>query len=501
MRRRLLALVALVVLPLLAAPAVQAGQKPARVLFDHWDVAFLQAGRAGYVHTYLEEFENETAKVLRGTVELRLAVKRFNEVTQVGMDTGTFESPDGRVLGVFMRQMLGKNKQLEITGLVKGDMLHLVLDQNKPLKPAPWNDQVLGVSAQQRLYEKKSVKPGDEFEYLAFEPSINLVLKHRVKALDYEAVELLGGKRQRLLKVRVQPEKVQNVQLPAQTLWLNEAGTPLRSEAEIPVFGKLTLFRASKEQALAPTTPAKFTDVGFNQLVKLSRPIVKAYDRPELTYRITIRDEEDPATAFIQDERQTITRVKGNTLELHVRAKGEAAGGFKFPGPQYLQSSYFLNSNDVRVKDLARKAIGIETDALKKALRIEKWVHGNMKGTNHEALATADHVARTLEGDCTEFAMLTSAMCRAVGVPSRTAVGLIYADTRQGPAFSFHMWSEVYAGGRWHPLDATLGRGGITAAHIKITDHAWEGRDFTPLLPVVRLLGRLSIEVVTSENR
>src|SRR5205085_515826 len=90
-----------------------------------------------------------------------------------------------------------------------------------------------------------------------------------------------------------------------------------------------------------------------------------------------------------------------------------------------------------------------------------------------EALATADEVARTLEGDCTEFAMLTAALLRAAGIPSRTAIGLVYVDLARGPVFGFHMWTEAWVRGQWVPLDATLGRGHIGAAHIKVTDHSW----------------------------
>src|SRR5262249_30528823 len=138
-----------------------------------------------------------------------------------------------------------------------------------------------------------------------------------------------------------------------------------------------------------------------------------------------------------------------------------------------------------------------EKDAWRKALAIEKWVFRNMKATSYEALASADHVARTLEGDCTEFAMLTAAMCRAQGIPSRTAVGLIYADVHTGPIFAFHMWTEVWIKDRWRPLDATLGRGGIGPFHLKINDQSWhDARNMTPLFPVLRVLGRLQIDVL-----
>ena len=124
----------------------------------------------------------------------------------------------------------------------------------------------------------------------------------------------------------------------------------------------------------------------------------------------------------------------------------------------------------------------------------------NMKAFDFsQAMATADEVARTLSGDCTEYAMLAAAMSRAVGVPSRTAIGLVYAPGRDGqPYLAYHMWHEVYAGGRWLAMDATLGRGGVGPGHVKITDHSWhDEKSFAPLLPVLRVLsGRPTVTVV-----
>jgi len=64
----------------------------------------------------------------------------------------------------------------------------------------------------------------------------------------------------------------------------------------------------------------------------------------------------------------------------------------------------------------------------------------------------------------------------------------------------FHMWTEVWIKGQWIGIDATLGRGSIGAAHIKISDHSWhEVQSLTPMLPVSRVLGKLSIEVIRAE--
>jgi transglutaminase-like putative cysteine protease len=151
------------------------------------------------------------------------------------------------------------------------------------------------------------------------------------------------------------------------------------------------------------------------------------------------------------------------------------------------------------VQKHATAAVGIETDPWKKAQLIESWVLRNMKPINFsEAMSPASEVAHTLEGDCTEYAMLAAAMCRAVNVPSRTAIGLVYHLDRGRPMLSYHMWTEVWVNGSWLALDATLGAGSVGPAHLKITDHSWyETRSMTPLLPVMRvMMNKPKVEVV-----
>src|SRR5262249_34984019 len=146
--------------------------------------------------------------------------------------------------------------------------------------------------------------------------------------------------------------------------------------------------------------------------------------------------DEEPAKAFATDNRQQAKNAKGKSFELHVKAvrKPEAVKDAPAAAEKFLKRNYFVNSEDAKVQELAKKAVGPEQDPWQKALRIEKWVRANMKIQNFsEAMATSDHVARTLEGDCTEYAMLTAAMCKAVGIPARTALGLVYVDRAQGP--------------------------------------------------------------------
>ena len=351
------------------------------------------------------------------------------------------------------------------------------------------------------FFATRQVKPGDTFSYYTYEPEITLVAKTNVTVKDFEDLEVPGSaKTQSLLRVEAQGEKIQGFQPPKEITWLDKERMPVRSQVDMPGLGKMVLIRTTRELAQAKNS-AIMTNIGSNQLIALNRRILRPYDTQAVVYKITIKDDEDPATAFAQDGRQEVKNIKGHTVEMRVQALREPQTVEK-PAKvkdEYLKSCYFINSEDAKVQELARLAVGRETDSWEKAKRIESWVHNNMRETNYSnALATADHVAKNLEGDCTEYAMLTAAICRAAGVPSRTAIGLLYVDSDRGPGMGFHMWTEVYVQGQWMSIDATLGRGYVGASHLKISDHSWyETQSLTPLLPVLRVLGKISIEVAS----
>jgi transglutaminase-like putative cysteine protease len=241
------------------------------------------------------------------------------------------------------------------------------------------------------------------------------------------------------------------------------------------------------------------SEISERQLIYLNRSIPRNPDN--VVYRITLPDDKDPATSFARDDRQQVKNAQSKSFELHVKAirRPDSPSKEAKAGDEFLKSNYFINCDDEKVQELAREAVGGEKDPWRQSQKIERWVREHMKIQNYsEAMATADHVARTLEGDCTEYAMLAAAMCRAVGVPSRTAIGLIYAVMDRRPTLAYHMWSEVWIEGQWLALDATLGLGSVGADHLKITDHSWHGvQSVVPLLPVTRvILAKPEVEVL-----
>jgi hypothetical protein len=488
---------------LLVVVPSRADDSEGKIVRDRWDVAYLQGNRAGYVHTLVQESEEKGQKLYTSTVTLHLTAKRHKEVIRLRMDSGDTANEQGRVLKVFLRQHLTQDKRLEITGAVEGRELRLTQDNTKALPPVAWDDGVIGLFKQQQFLAERKAKPGDSFSYKTFELALHRAIRNDVRVKGYEDVELLGGQAQeRLLRVETKPEKTDGVQLPTLITWVDKDYVPLRSEAEVPGLGAMVLYRSMRTLALSPTESATLTDIGIGQLVSLKERISRPYEAKAAVYRITIQAEGGPAGTFAEDDRQQVKNVQGNSLELVVRASGGASEGqSREPGAEFTKSSYFINSADRRVREIAAEAVGSDKDPWQKALRIEKWVNRNMTSVSDQGLAPADEAARTLKGDCTEYAMLAAAMCRAEGVPSRTAVGLIYAEVPQGPVFAFHMWTEVWVKGRWAPIDATRGRGGISATHLKICDQSWhDTQTLSPLFPLVRVLGKVSIEVLETSD-
>jgi transglutaminase-like putative cysteine protease len=92
-------------------------------------------------------------------------------------------------------------------------------------------------------------------------------------------------------------------------------------------------------------------------------------------------------------------------------------------------------------------------------------------------------------GDANEHTVLFAALARAVGLPARTAAGLVYLDGK----FYYHAWPEVYLNG-WVAVDPTFGQFPADAAHLRL---ALGG--LARQLELARVIGRLTIEVLPAD--
>jgi transglutaminase-like putative cysteine protease len=187
-----------------------------------------------------------------------------------------------------------------------------------------------------------------------------------------------------------------------------------------------------------------------------------------------------------------------------------APKGVKFPYKgkdaailEALEPTRFLQSDNEQVIALARRAVGRTKDAAEAAKKIEAFVADYIENRSLSVgYASAAEVVASRQGDCSEFAVLTAAMCRAVGIPAQVVAGVAYVDDFLGNrGFGGHAWIQAYIGGKWIGLDASFkgaGRGGYDAGHIALAAGNGEPGDLLNLAPT---LGQFKIDKVTVEKR
>jgi hypothetical protein len=190
--------------------------------------------------------------------------------------------------------------------------------------------------------------------------------------------------------------------------------------------------------------------------------------------------------------RQTL---RGDTLIVRREVLGELSPGYGLPYPRMdlreaLEPEPLIQSGDERIIRAARQAAGIRfrgsNDPLRAAQRLTDAVYGMIRKEITFSLPSATQVLETRRGDCNEHTVLYIAMARAIGLPARAAVGLVYLDG----SFFYHAWPEVWLG-EWVAMDPTFGQTPADAAHLRFVTGG-----LAQQVEVARLIGNLQIEVV-----
>ncbi|MBY0232903.1 MAG: transglutaminase-like domain-containing protein, partial [Gemmataceae bacterium] len=418
------------------------------------------------------------------------------------------ETADGKVLSLSLAQSVGGSKAL--SSIAKVEEGKLRLESNGAKRRMKWDSETLGLYAQERAFEGR--KKGDKFSVKSFELAVEkpLVLRAEVKGEEpTDRLVLKGGAVERepakLLRAEVLPDKFKegktDVQMPGKTVWLDDKGQQVRAQFEFPGLGLVTQYTASEEATLKDkVVPALLPDLGLQVMIPLKRTLSRP-DPKAVTWRVTLKDGLKPP--FIEDDRQSIGNAREDRIDLRVKAVREPGRDDKAasPGKEYEESSPFIDSDDPAIKKLAEKVAGGEKGAHAKAVALEKWVHDNMRFSASEGFPAASRVCRDLKGDCRQHALLLAALLRAAGVPSRTALGLVYyREPGRSPNLAFHMWNEAWIGGKWLALDAISGKGWVAATHLTMAHHSWAGTATqAPLLPIAQSLGKLSVEIISED--
>jgi len=152
----------------------------------------------------------------------------------------------------------------------------------------------------------------------------------------------------------------------------------------------------------------------------------------------------------------------------------------------FLLSTPFIQSNDPRIRKVAKQIIGKEQNAKKTAELLHAWVYKTLKKIPVVSMPNAVQILENKQGDCNEHTTLYTALARSIGLPARMSTGLVY----QKGSFYYHAWPEVYLG-KWVAIDPTLNQFPADATHIKFA----EG-DLSKQSALLSLVGNVDIEII-----
>jgi hypothetical protein len=467
---------------------------------EYWDLVHVGGAPVGYTVTKIRrQLDRDEIEI---DVDTQISIQRFGTETKQSMSIRSVESADARIRTIQTTMTSGEGqieshitndgKLLRITSRAAGQATSQATGQ---AAGSELPSDCVGVIAVEQDLLQHPLKVGESRTYRQFIPFMNTIADVRLVGKKAERTSLLDGDRE-LLRI----ENVMTLEGGTKivlTMWTNDDGEVLKTD----MAGLQTTYRTTKAIATATGSTDAF-DLGETSLVTIDLDLPDPHETSMITYRATI-DGQDPMSFFAQGTTQSVKLVSKNTVEIVVRAirpeTNDASTETDKPSAEYLASNALIQGDDPAVRNLA-DFVPVGRSDWERASALEKLVNELISEKNFStAFASASEVAKTKAGDCTEHSVLLCALCRAKQIPARCAVGLVYYPPSR--AFAYHMWSEVWINGKWIPLDATLGRGGIGAAHIKVSDTSLaEGSGFESMLPVIQLIGKLKLEIVDVER-
>jgi hypothetical protein len=281
-----------------------------------------------------------------------------------------------------------------------------------------------------------------------------------------------------------------------------ETGDRIAAEYRVADDGRVVELRLGEAIVARPEPEETARRLDRVDLFALSRVELPQALPRTVPASITYRVEGLPATFHQNDARQRFTRGQRGETILTVSARVPAAADPARDTPRArsgarrdeLASTPQIDSDDPAIVELAKQVAGDVPGSYAAAVRLADHVYRRLQkvyGASHDR---ASEVLAAGKGDCTEHALLFVALARALGIPARGVLGLVYAQYEDGvPALYWHAWAEVRSAGEWIAIDPIFGQPVADATHVALgggaRGHFLTQADAVGLLGALRVVG------------
>ncbi len=437
--------------------------------------------------------EDVSITISRGGISMTVEMMETSIETTSGEPLG-FETT--QKLGAMVMKMTG---QVDKQGNVSVSTTSMGTEQKSTLQ---WPQGAVMTEGLRLLTLKKGLKEGTRYTVKIFSPGMMQAVDAEILIGPEQNVDLLG-------RVVALTEVKTTLIMPGagEVVSTGYVDRDLRMQKSIMSIAgiQVEMQACAKEFALGQNDVLELIDKMF---LASPEPLNNLASAKSITYNLSpVKEASD--FKIPSNDNQKAQQLDGGKMILKVKPVAVPAGAkFPYKGTdtailEAMEPTRFLQSDNEQVIDLARRAVGGTKDAAEAARKIEAFVAGYIENRSLSVgYASAAEVAASRQGDCSEFAVLTAAMCRAVGIPAQVVAGVAYVDDFLGQqGFGGHAWTQAYIGGKWVGLDASFrggGRGGYDAGHIALAAGNGEPGDLFNLAPT---LGQFKIDKVAVEKR
>jgi hypothetical protein len=472
----------------------------ARAETEHqWGSIILEGQKIGWFHAVRETQGEGDAATVRSSEEMTMKFQRMGiplEITQKGE---ALEDARGRVLSFSVDQDMAGSVN-RYTGRTEGDEVAIKTASGTVRKPYPAG--ALGQDFINQDMLRMGLRKGLVHSWKTFDKD------RGAEAFDMK-VEILDEKEEGGRKLWL--AKMTMSHLPGMPVmsWIDAKGEFEKLEMPLGGIGTIEIVRSTEEEAKAAFSGR---ELFVQTLITPSRAIPDPTSYASAAYTLSWKFE--GMIDLPQDALQQVVKDGDKSARVTVRVPPPPPAADRFKAlppsgidPVYLKPAGMIESDDPLIVKMAQGIKGTDSDPLLLAQRLQRAVYLKIRKKNlTKAFASAAETARTLEGDCTEHAMLAAALARAMGLPSRVVCGVAYLPPAEaGDAkgvFGFHMWAEVMiAPDVWWPVDGALNRYDVT--HIALVKSAMEGvsPENQISLALIPLIGSMKIEVLELEKK
>ena len=481
------------------ASTIDIDNPPMGVFSNDWYVLMLKGQKSGHMRSTMERVQRDGQDdVICSSVSMVIEIGRAGSQIRITMDQTTEETIAGEPIRFESRTALGKIPS-SVVGEIKDGKVTVKTTQfgltTKQTHKLP--DGAIMSWGTYREQMKHGLHVGLKYELPLYDPTTDMkaIIPTTFEVFEPEPIDLFGRavtayrtqQTMRLKGLFGRETKLES------TAWVTDASAVVKMHMNVPGLDiPFEVIATTRAVALAPNEP---TELMVDTLIQIDRPLDR--NSQSISYRLINKNRDGihlPETSM-----QKGIKAQDGTAILEVTrlsARREANGNSdhkatvdgKVGEPEdlslYLQATPELNIDDPLIQELAKKAADGEKNPAKLADKLCQFVYDYIENRDLSVgFATASEVARSRQGDCTEFSVLLAALGRANKIPSRLVTGVMYADKFAGKknVFVGHMWTQLWIDGQWVDVDAAHNQTDVDPTHIAFAFYAAETNSLAEL--------------------